>query len=100
MLGKDNQRQDCEDECCRTLRQQDGSAVGRRHWGHLLSVAAHSALHLTHHVESRAWPGFETCCFKEQGGENQTKLVVRIVVLESPGFFQCIFPVLTERRAW
>lgn len=41
--------------------------VGRivRHWTHL-SVVTHSTLHLTHHVESGAWPGFETSCFKEQ----------------------------------
>lgn len=66
------------------------SAVSRRHRGRLLSVATHSTSHLPHHVESRAWPGFETCCFKEQGGEKQINLFFRIVILESPVFF-CAF---------
>lgn len=72
------------------------SAVSHRHWGHL-SVATCLTLHLTHHVESRAWPGFETC-FKEQEGEKQIKLVFRTVILESQGFFQCIFPGLAEKE--
>lgn len=65
------------------------SAVSHRHWGHL-SVATCLTLHLTHHVESRAWAGFEAC-FKEQAGEKQIKLVFRTVILESQGFFSVHF---------
>lgn len=65
------------------------SAVSHRHWGHL-SVATRLTLHLTCHVESRAWPGFETC-FKEQEGEKQIKLFFRTVILGSQGFFSVLF---------
>lgn len=48
-----------------------GPAGGHRQWGHFLSLF----VHLIRYMETEAWPGFETCCFKEQEGKKQTSFL-------------------------
>lgn len=64
--------------------------MSHRHWGHLLSLS----VHLVHHLETRAWPGFEVV-LKNRKERNKSHFYDSD--FGKPCSFLFVFPVLTER---